>query len=164
MAVFGGGFAERMSFPPKMTLCAGAVVLHEQKVLLVREARGSLKGLWSIPWGFVDENEPPHRAALRETQEEAGVTARLAGLLGVQEHCPAGEQRLYLLYLAHHESGNPTPDGDETDAAGYFTESEIAQLSVEPFCQWVIQNVLSNTHTLIPQNANTPFKSHLAYL
>lgn len=153
-----------MSFPPKMALCVGTVVLHEQKVLLIREARGSLKGLWTVPWGFVDENEPPHQAALRETREEAGIEAQLLGLLGVQEHNPAGEQRLYLLYLAKHVSGVPVGDGDESDAAGYFTQAQLQDLPIEPFCHWLIQTILADIHTLIPINPNTPFKSHTAFL
>ena len=65
--------------PPRITLCVGAVVLRENKVLFVRQNYGGLKGKWSLPWGFVDGKksdgslETPDMAAIRETQEEAGV-------------------------------------------------------------------------------------------
>jgi 8-oxo-dGTP diphosphatase len=75
--------------PSRITLCVGAVVLQEEKVLFVRQTYGKLKGKWSLPWGFVDgigpdgSPESPDEAAIRETQEEAGITARVAGLLGI---------------------------------------------------------------------------------
>jgi hypothetical protein len=45
-------------FPPRRVLCVGAVVLHDDFFIMVRQIYGSLKGKWSIPWGFVDAGEP----------------------------------------------------------------------------------------------------------
>jgi len=100
-------------FPPKMIVCVGTVVLREHKVLFVRQTYGrSLKGRWTLPWGFahgkdsVGSPDPPEVAALRETREEGGVIAEIEGLLGVQNHPSRnGEPRLYLLFLCRHVSG-----------------------------------------------------------
>ena len=41
-------------FRPKMIVCVGTVVLRDQKVLFVQQTYGhSLKGKWTLPWGFV---------------------------------------------------------------------------------------------------------------
>jgi len=60
-------------------------------VILVRQTYGeTLKGKWTVPWGFAQGGDPstyydpPHVAALRETLEEAGVVAEVDGLLGIQ--------------------------------------------------------------------------------
>ena len=38
------------AWPPKMAVCVGTVVLKDDKVLLIRQAKGtSLEGRWSIP-------------------------------------------------------------------------------------------------------------------
>lgn len=75
----------RSQWPPRKVVCVGAVVLQGGSVLLIRQAKGaSLEGQWSIPWGIVEPNESPEEAALRETYEEAGVTAEVEGLLGIQ--------------------------------------------------------------------------------
>ena len=95
-----------MDFPPRMIVCVGAVVLRDQKVLFVRQTYGrSLKGRWTLPWGFVHGKDatglpdPPEVAALRETREEWGVIAEIEGLLGVQNHISrTGEPRLYLCF------------------------------------------------------------------
>ena len=71
---------------PRWVLCVGAVVLRDDRVLWVRQAKGhSLEGQWSIPWGFVDVGEGAEEAAVRETLEEAGVHIEVSGLLGAQD-------------------------------------------------------------------------------
>jgi ADP-ribose pyrophosphatase YjhB (NUDIX family) len=158
-------------FPPRITLCVGAVVLRENKVLFVRQTYGGLKGKWSLPWGFVDGKkpddslEPPDMAAIRETQEEAGVVAKVEGLLGVQNHSNGGEPRLYIIFLCHHISGEPTPDNHETDKAAYFSLDEIESFSepFDEFCEWMARRVLKGQHHIIPQQAMNPYHPYLAF-
>lgn len=57
---------------------ASAIVLGPRGVLLHRHKR---LGRWLQPGGHVDHSEAPDRAAVRETREETGITAR---------HPPAG--------------------------------------------------------------------------
>jgi ADP-ribose pyrophosphatase YjhB (NUDIX family) len=160
-------------FPPKITLCVGAVVLQKDKVLFVRQAYGSEKGQWSIPWGFVEGNkpdgslEPPDIAAIRETQEEAGVIAEVEGLLGIQNQCcRQGQLQVNLLYLCRHVSGEPTPDNRETDKAAYFSLDELNTLD-EPFlefCKCLACRVLRGEHRVIPPlrtNAHQPYLTFL---
>jgi ADP-ribose pyrophosphatase YjhB (NUDIX family) len=159
--------------PPQITLCVGAVVLRERKVLFVRQTYGSLKGVWSMPWGFVDGKkpdgaiEPPDMAVIRETQEEAGVIAKVEGLLGVQNHSSSYEEpRLYIIFLCRHMSGEPTPDNKETDKAAYFSLNEIENFD-EPFdnfCRWMAIRVLRDQHHVIPLESSNPYQPHSAYL
>ena len=159
-------------FPPQITLCVGAVVLQENKVLFVRQTYGGLKGKWSLPWGFVDGKksdgslEPPEIAAIRETQEEAGVVAKVDGLLGVQNHSSNGEPRLYIIFLCHHVSGEPTPDNHETDGAAYFSLDEMESFNepFDEFCEWMAIRVLKNQHHVIPLESSNPYQPHLAFL
>jgi ADP-ribose pyrophosphatase YjhB (NUDIX family) len=101
--------------PSGSTLCVGAVVLRGDKALFVRQTYGKLKGTWSLPWGFVDGMradgcpEPPDEAAIRETQEEAGVAARVEGLLGIQHHgTEEGKLGLYICVTMSAASRRPT--------------------------------------------------------
>ena len=72
--------------PPEHIVCVGAVVTKGDQVLFVRQAQGHpLEGQWTIPWGYVDEDEFPDVAACRETLEESGVEAEMLGLIGIQE-------------------------------------------------------------------------------
>jgi ADP-ribose pyrophosphatase YjhB (NUDIX family) len=158
---------------PSITLCVGAIVLRGDKVLFVRQTYGKLTGVWSLPWGLLDGvgpdggPEPPHQAAVRETQEEAGVTAEVEGLLGIQNHTTQdGKLALYLLYLGHHVSGEPVPDNYETDRAAYFSLDEIESLGepFDAFCRWMAYRVLMNKHSLTPPTPANPYHPHLAFL
>lgn len=163
-----------MDFPPRMIVCVGAVVLRDQKVLFVRQTYGhSLKGRWTLPWGFVHGKDatglpdPPEVATLRETREEGGVIAEIEGLLGVQNHISrTGEPRLYLLFLCRHVSGEPTPDGQETDKAAYFSLEELDALNepIDEFCEWLARRVLQDEHHIIPSEQMNPYRPHLAFL
>ena len=157
----------------RITLCVGAVVLREEKILFVRQTYGKLKGKWSLPWGFVDGTRPdgfpesPDEAAIRETQEEAGITARVAGLLGIQNRRTGdGRLGLYILYLCHHLGGEPMPDDRETDRAAYLSLDEMESLNepFDEFCKWIACRVLTNEHHVTPPAPINPYHPDLAFL
>ena len=130
---------ENASWPPRHVLCVGGVVVHRKRVLLVRQASGtSLEGQWSVPWGIVEAGEAPHEAIVRETLEEAGVTASVVGLLGTQN--VNWQSALALVYYLTHEDGEPGGDGQETDAARYFTVDELLALDepIERWSKWLV--------------------------
>jgi 8-oxo-dGTP diphosphatase len=130
---------EPSGWPPRMVVCAGAVVVKDERVLLIRHAPGqSLAGQWSIPWGVVDHGETPERAALREAHEEGGIIVELEGLLGVQNLPMSGW--LGVAFLCRHLSGEASPDSVETDRSAYFSLAEIRTLgeTLEPWSAWLI--------------------------
>lgn len=61
----------------------GVVCLRGDDVLLVRRGNPPKIGEWSLPGGRVEWGETVREAALRELQEETGVTAELVGLVDV---------------------------------------------------------------------------------
>jgi ADP-ribose pyrophosphatase YjhB (NUDIX family) len=158
--------------PPRIALCVGAVVLQENKVLFVRQTYGGLKGKWSLPWGFVDGKktdgslEPPDMAAIREIHEEAGVDAKVEGLLGVQNHSNGGEPRLYILFLCRPIRGEPSPDNHETDKAAYFSLDEMTGFNepFDEFCEWLAKRVLEGQYHFIPAVSSNPYYPHMAFL
>ena len=160
--------------PPRIIACVGAVVLRGQEVLLVRQTYGALKGMWSLPWGFLHGEDPrgfadpPQVAALRETLEEGGINAEIEGLLGIQSHTrrESGEPCVYFLFLCRHVGGEPAPDGRETDRAAYFSLAQLDALDepVGEFCEWLARRVLRGDYRLIPPELANPYQPHLAFL
>lgn len=63
---------------------AGAVVVDEERVLLVRNRYGVTRARYLLPAGRVKPGEMPDRAAERETLEETGLRVQVMGLLGVR--------------------------------------------------------------------------------
>jgi ADP-ribose pyrophosphatase YjhB (NUDIX family) len=152
-------------WPPRLVVCVGAVVLHGNRALFVRQAEGHpLQGQWSIPWGFVDQDEALDAAALRETMEESGVEARVDGLLGIQQLHQV--DWFATVFLCHHFSGTPKHDGGvETDQAAYFSieEMESFEEPFEPWCEWLVRRTLGGECHIIPPEPKNPYRPLQAY-
>ncbi|MDQ2785072.1 MAG: NUDIX hydrolase N-terminal domain-containing protein [Chloroflexota bacterium] len=90
---------------------------------------------WAMPGGIVEYGETVAEAAEREAWEEAGVEVRVHALLGIYETRRHGAQTIHrwqhISFLADVIRGTPGPS-DETLAAGFFTEAEIASLTISP--------------------------------
>ena len=59
------------------------LVLHRGRVLLVQRAVEPGKGKWSLPGGYMDADEMPHKALQRELHEEVGLAAHIGRLLDI---------------------------------------------------------------------------------
>ena len=153
-------------WPPKKVICVGGVVLKEKRVLLIRQAKGtSLEGQWSIPWGVLEVEETPEMGVLREIEEEAGVTARVEGLMGIQNL--SWQQGIGIIFLCRHISGQPTSDGGkETDRAGYYSLDEIEawQETIEPWCAWIVKRVLQGRYKIVELEEDNPYHPLAAFL
>src|SRR5665647_642782 len=93
-------------------------------------------GMWEFPGGKVDPGEMPLDAALRELVEEVGVIAHpRTGLEEIENRCilegkHAGEIYTALGCVARaREPFDVLRTSDETDAVGWFTPEEIANMS-----------------------------------
>jgi ADP-ribose pyrophosphatase YjhB (NUDIX family) len=54
---------------------AGVLVFRGGEVLLIKRGVPPSVGNWSLPAGFLEEDEPPKEAAVRELEEETGLEA-----------------------------------------------------------------------------------------
>lgn len=75
---------------------AAAIIVKDGRVLLVRRrvAEGSLS--WQFPAGEVEGGEDPVDAAVRETQEEAGLVVAAHEVLGERVHPATGRRMIYV--------------------------------------------------------------------
>lgn len=80
--------ADLLKFPAKRCLTAAGVLIHQDKVLLVKHKK---VGFWLCPGGHMEDNELPHQAAEREFWEETNikVKSRPFGLMKVSQEVQA---------------------------------------------------------------------------
>ena len=75
---------------------AGAVIVHDKRVLLIRRtvSEGTLS--WQFPAGEIEPGETPELAAVRETAEEVGLTVSATDKLGERVHPATGRTMTYI--------------------------------------------------------------------
>ncbi len=97
---------------------------EQHRVLLVQRAWNPAQGRWSLPAGFVDHDEAPDIAAVRECREETGLAVEAVDLLAVisgREH-PHGAD-IIIIYEGHIVDGALTSGDDAADAAFFSLDA-----------------------------------------
>jgi len=115
-----------------ITIGAGAVIVHEDRVLLVRNIHGVTRGRYLLPAGRVKPGEPPDVAAVRETFEETHLRVEIEGLLGVRLWVmDDGEHNYFFMFRARLLSplSDLHPNTAEIDDAQFFSREELEALN-----------------------------------
>ncbi len=81
---------------PKVVV--GCLPEWEGKILMCKRAIEPRHGLWTLPAGFLEDNETTIEGAVRETLEEAGARVEVAGLYTLF-NLPSVNQ-VYVMYRA----------------------------------------------------------------
>jgi ADP-ribose pyrophosphatase len=63
-------------YPAKPEVAVGAVVIRNEKILLVKRKLDPAKGDWAIPGGKINLGESLTQAAEREIREETGISIK----------------------------------------------------------------------------------------
>jgi ADP-ribose pyrophosphatase YjhB (NUDIX family) len=151
--------AERPLPKRPMSIGAGAVVIHNERVLLVRNIHGVTKGRYLLPAGRAEPNELPDHAAAREAFEETNLRVEIEGLLGVRVWVmDDGEQNYFFMFAARLLSpvSDLRPNLAEIDDARFFSRDEMAALGSEETWSGAIaiaSKALSAERSLWPNNA-----------
>jgi 8-oxo-dGTP diphosphatase len=115
-----------MSEKRRPLACVGVVCRRGDEVLLVRRGRAPLKGKWSIPGGKMEFGETAKEAALRELQEETGITARITRLIDVVDSIMEDQHYVLIDFEAEWISGEPVA-ADDAEAAEFVPVKEALQ-------------------------------------
>lgn len=104
-----------------------AVFDDDDRILLVRRADD---GKWGLIAGWVDTNEAPEHTVVRELAEEAGVEARVDGLVGVffREASVTGTPHgtVSVVYLCSITGGTLRPQPHEVLELAWRAVDDIA--------------------------------------
>ena len=104
---------------------AGVLAVQDGKVLLGRRGVNPGMGLWCFPSGFVEIDEGPEEAAVREFKEETGLDVRLTDLFDVYHFYSAVKGTgVLILYRGEIIGGNPMAMDDLTEL-GYFAPNDL---------------------------------------
>ena len=109
---------------PKIVVCSIPTweTRQDTAILLCRRASAPRHGFWTLPGGFMENDETTEQAARRETKEEAGADVKVSTLFSLM-NLPTYHQ-VHLFYLAELENTDFSP-GEETLETKLFKENEI---------------------------------------
>jgi len=123
------------AYPERPRVGVGAVVIHDEKVLLVKRAGEPNKGLWAIPGGTLKIGETMREGAAREILEETGITVAVGECIYVFdliERDPEGKIKFQFVvvdFAALYVRGEPK-GADDAEEAGWFGPEEFSDLPV----------------------------------
>jgi len=131
-------------FPELPLVGVGAIIIQDDRVVLVKRAHPPIQGQWSIPGGVLEVGELVREAAVREAREETGLIIEPADLLGVYDRILRNEQQRvqyhYVLvdFLCRPVGGELRAASDAAEVR-WFKRGELPALNLAEDTQDVIQ-------------------------
>ncbi len=104
-------------------IVAGCLPLWENRILFCRRAIQPRHGMWTLPAGFMENDETVLQAALRECQEEACASIIEPQLYGIYNI--VGVNQVYVMFLGQLKSADAFGVGSESSEVQLLDESEI---------------------------------------
>src|SRR5215472_14382931 len=117
---------------------ANVIVVNDQaEILMIRRTDN---GNWAVPGGGMDLGESITDAAVRETEEETGITCKITGLVGIYTnpghvicYTSNGEvrQEFSIVFTARPLSGELRPSSESSEPQWVSPEA-IPDLQIHP--------------------------------
>lgn len=127
----GRGKTGRPKRPVRHQVSAGGILYRRGENGLEIALIGLRGGaVWALPKGLVESGEDPEATALREVQEETGLTGRSMGKVGEIEYWfvdkEAGSRihKRVHFYLLEHTGGDPSQHDYEVEEVRWVPLSE----------------------------------------
>lgn len=132
----------------KPIAAVSALVVRDNKVLLVRRSKEPYSGFWSLPGGAVELGETVREALVREVREETSVEVEPAEVLDVTDVIRRDKSSIPVHYVvvtfkAFYLDGFPAPSSDVSET-GWFTLSEARSMQLTDGLCAVLERVLND--------------------
>ncbi len=111
-------------------VAVGAMIVREQRLLLVQRTFSPEKGKWCLPAGYLDPGELPEEAARREVLEETGLEVTIGELEAVYGDKSGQGAAIMLVYNAEITAGQ-LQAADDAAAADYFPLDALPELAFD---------------------------------
>lgn len=104
---------------------AGAVIEHDGKLLLLQRTRQPFMGDWNLPAGYVEADESPYQAVVREVLEEVGLEVAVDRLLDIYFYADDPRGNGILVVFKCRVTGGELRTSDEAKAFHYFAGDDV---------------------------------------
>lgn len=112
-------------------IAVGAIVVKDERLLMIQRANDPGAGLWSLPGGRVEHGEYLAGALRREVLEETGLEVEVRDLVGILE--VVGDPHYVILDYFAEVTGKDEPvAADDVSDARWVPLDEVATLPCTP--------------------------------
>ena len=149
-----------------ITVGAGAFLVRDGKLLVVRKTYGPSRGFWTIPSGYVEPHESIVQTIEREVKEETGIAGRAGPILAVRNRVTEAANDTFLIFAMTHVSGEPRPDREEVSEAAFRPLAELQTSdSSAPFTRAIVSKLVQRAGLKLDPYTPSADPTHpIAYL
>lgn len=140
----------KRDYPDRPIVGVGAVIVQDERVIVVRRNTEPLKGEWSIPGGVVELGETLRAAAAREALEETGLKVEAGEVIEVFDgiyHDESGRTQYHyvLIDFVCRPVGGELHAGSDASEVRWVREHELESLHMQPNTVRVLRKALKTT-------------------
>lgn len=136
---------------PRPAVTADCIVIAKEEppqVLLIKRGNEPFKGCWAFPGGFLDMDETTEACAIRELNEETGLTVTSLKQIGAYSRVdrdPRG-RTITVAYIALVDHPLPATGQDDADQARWFPLSSLPPLAFDH--EEILNDAIALYHTM----------------
>ncbi len=128
------------------------IIIQNNKIALIRKARGGYKGKLDLPGGGIEHTETPEETLVRELQEEAEVTVTKKELFDVTstniiwqmtEDTKEDLHHIGILYKVEIKETKlkDTPDFLDSEGCNWYDIKTLDKNELSPFAKYVVEKL-----------------------
>jgi 8-oxo-dGTP diphosphatase len=125
----------KRDYPDRPLIGVGAVIVADNRVVVVRRGHEPLKGEWSIPGGVLEVGETLRAGAAREALEETGLVVEAGEVLEVLDRIVRdGDGRIQFHYVLIdflcRPGGGQLRAGGDAEEARWLSAAELDEFPI----------------------------------
>jgi 8-oxo-dGTP diphosphatase len=137
----------KRDYPDRPLVGVGAVIVQDNRAVIVQRSTEPLKGQWSIPGGALELGETLRQCAAREALEETGLQVEAVDVLDVFDSIypdPDGRTRYHYVLIDFfcRIIGGELRAGGDAAQARWVTREEMDGFQVAATAKKVIRKAL----------------------
>jgi acetyl-CoA carboxylase carboxyl transferase subunit beta len=114
---------------------AGALIIEDGKMLLIRRGRGAYVGHWAVPGGRQRRGETMREAAAREAEEETGLVVEVGDLVWAGDIMDDADPPAYHYTVVDFSAtpiGGVLRSGDDAAEVRWVPLADVRSLLLTP--------------------------------
>lgn len=128
------------------------IIIRDDRITLIKKARGGYKGKLDLPGGGIEHNETPVEALKRELMEEAGVTVTSYELLDAVSKTFKWQMEEDVIENLHHigilytvkvkeDKLKEVADGLDSEGADWYNISDLSKSNLSAFTIYSLEKL-----------------------